>query len=267
VVLGVTRGFAVELAKVADVVARHRGLSQSLVVGIHRLCLGKVEHRPEQHRGVTVREHEPIAVGPDRVLRVEAHDAVPDRVDQRGERHRRAGVPRLGLLDRVNRKRADGIDTQLINFHACHWLSNLRRTHGFLLANPLIFCFTAATAAAASWPVSFTIRNATEILRVERFDWCPRRSLISSGSSDATRIGIIKYFELHGGLSRWDQSDNPHIGAKTTHNRPMQDLPRQPAWATTRKSSWSVAVGLCQPPAGETLWSTSLGPQVPFSYS
>ncbi len=39
----------------------------------------------------------------------------------------RAGVPRLDLLDRVNRKRANGIDTQLIDFHACHWLSNLRR--------------------------------------------------------------------------------------------------------------------------------------------
>src|SRR5271163_3502028 len=41
----------------------------------------------------------------------------------------------------------------------------------------------------------------------------------------------------------------------------------QPALATRRKSSWSDVIGLCQPPAGETLCSTSLGPQAPFSYS
>ena len=52
--------------------------------------------------GVTVREHESIAVGPDRVLRIEAHGAVPDRVDQRRERHRRAGVSGLGRLHRLS---------------------------------------------------------------------------------------------------------------------------------------------------------------------
>ena len=41
----------------------------------------------------------------------------------------------------------------------------------------------------------------------------------------------------------------------------------QLASATTRKSSWSDVIGLCQPLAGETLCSTSPGPQVPFSYS
>src|SRR5437879_4503656 len=88
-----------------------------------------MECGPEKHRGVTVREHKPIAVGPDRVLWVEAHNAVPDGVDQRGERHRRAGVSRFGLLDRVNRKRANGIDTQLIEFGLGGWFCYLRDTH------------------------------------------------------------------------------------------------------------------------------------------
>ena len=101
---------AVELAEVADVVERHRGLPQPLVVGIHRLRPGQMQHRPEQHRGVAVGEHEPIAIGPDRILRIEAHHAVPDRVDERRQRHRRAGMPGLGLLDRVDRERADGVD-------------------------------------------------------------------------------------------------------------------------------------------------------------
>ena len=69
---------------------------------------------------MTVGEHEPIAVGPDRVLRIEAHDAVPDRVDQRRQRHRRAGVPGLGLLDRIDRQGADGVDRQLIQLLVGH---------------------------------------------------------------------------------------------------------------------------------------------------
>src|SRR5262245_33997287 len=65
---------------------------------------------------MTVRKHEPITIRPDRILRVEAHDAVPDRVDHRRQRHRRARVSGLSLLDGVNRKRANGVDTQLIDF-------------------------------------------------------------------------------------------------------------------------------------------------------
>ena len=97
-VLRMARRLAVELAETADVVERHRRLPQPLVVGVHRLGPGEMQHRPEQHRGVAVGEHEPIAVGPDRVLRIEAHHAVPERVDQRRERHRRAGMSGLGLL-------------------------------------------------------------------------------------------------------------------------------------------------------------------------
>ena len=119
-VLGVSGCPAFELAEVADVVEGNRGMAQGLVIGIHRLCLCEMEHRPEQHRGVTVREYEPIAVGPDRVLRVEAHDAVPDRVNQWRKRHRRAGVSGLGLLDRIYREGANRIDRQLNHLLVCH---------------------------------------------------------------------------------------------------------------------------------------------------
>ena len=110
VVLGMPGRLAAELAEAADVVERDRRLAQPLVVGVHGPRPGQVQHRPEQHRGVAVREHEAIAVGPDRILRVEAHHAVPERVDQRRERHRRAGVPGLGRLHRIHRERADGVD-------------------------------------------------------------------------------------------------------------------------------------------------------------
>ena len=134
VILGVPRGLAVELAKMADVVEGHRRLPQPLVVRVHRLGPGEMEHGPEQHRGMTVGEHEPIAVGPDRVLRIEPHHAVPDRVDQRRQRHRRAGVSGIGLLDRVHRERADGIDRQLIQLlvgHGSHLWDCLCDSSGF----------------------------------------------------------------------------------------------------------------------------------------
>ena len=86
------------------------GLPERLVLGVHRLGAGQVQHRPEQHRGMAVRQHEAVAIGPDRVLRIEAHDAVPERVDQRRERHRRAGMAGLGLLHRVHGERADRVD-------------------------------------------------------------------------------------------------------------------------------------------------------------
>ena len=114
-VLGMPGRLAAKLAEVADVVERDRRLAQPLVVGIHRPRPGEVEHRPEQHRGVAVREHEAIAVRPDRILRVEAHHAIPERVDQRRERHRRARVPGVGRLDRIHRQRANGVDGELIH--------------------------------------------------------------------------------------------------------------------------------------------------------
>ena len=69
---------------------------------------------------MAVGQHEAIAIGPDRILRIEAHDPVPDRVDQRRQRHRRAGMARLGLLDGVDGQRADRVDRQLIELFGGH---------------------------------------------------------------------------------------------------------------------------------------------------
>src|SRR5262245_43549576 len=41
VVLGVTGGFAIELAETADVIERNRSLPQPVVVGVHRPCPGE----------------------------------------------------------------------------------------------------------------------------------------------------------------------------------------------------------------------------------
>src|SRR4029077_8529115 len=76
--------FAVELAKPANIVQRARGLSETFIVGVHRLDGGEVKNGPKQHGSVAVREDEPVTVGPDRVLRIKVHYAIPNRINQRG---------------------------------------------------------------------------------------------------------------------------------------------------------------------------------------
>ena len=95
---GCPGALAVELPEVADIVERHCGLSQPFVFAVHSPGPGEMEHGPEQHGGMAVGEHEPVAIGPDRILGIELHHAIPERVNQRRERHRRAGMPGFGLL-------------------------------------------------------------------------------------------------------------------------------------------------------------------------
>jgi hypothetical protein len=108
------RALAPELPEAPDVVQRDRRLAQRLILRIHGLDAREVQQAVEQHRGVPGREHEPIAVRPDRVLRVVAQEALPQAVRDRRHRHRRAGVARIGLLDGVHRQRANGVDAELV---------------------------------------------------------------------------------------------------------------------------------------------------------
>src|ERR1700733_6013397 len=106
--------FAIELAKAADIVKRDRGLAQRFIVGIYRLGAAQMERRPEQHGRMAVRQYETIAIGPDRILRIETEDAISDRIDKRRQGQRSARVACLCLRDRSEEVCANGIDTQLI---------------------------------------------------------------------------------------------------------------------------------------------------------
>ena len=114
VVLGMSRAFAVELAEAADVVERHGRRPERLVLGVHRLHPGQVEQRVEQHRGVPHREDEAVAVRPDRVVRVEAHVPLPERIRDRRHRHRRPRMPRVRLLHRIHREGPDGVHAERV---------------------------------------------------------------------------------------------------------------------------------------------------------
>ena len=63
-----------------------------------------------EHARVARREHETVAAGPVRLLRVVLHVLVEVEVRDRRQRHRGAGVARVRLLHAVHRERADGVD-------------------------------------------------------------------------------------------------------------------------------------------------------------
>src|SRR4029077_3315718 len=109
-ILRVPRRFAVELAEMTNVIERNRWMTEAFVVSIDRLCAGEMEYRPKQHGSVAIRQNETIAVRPDRVLGIESHDAIPDRINQRSQRHWCTGMPGLGLLDRIDRERTNCVD-------------------------------------------------------------------------------------------------------------------------------------------------------------
>src|SRR5262249_21587885 len=151
----VTWGLAAELEEVTNIIERNRGLPKPFVFGIHRSGTGEVEHRPQQHRGMTVGEHEPIAVRPNWILRIETHDAVPQRVYERRQRHWGARMPGFRLLDRVHRQRANAIDRQLVQLRVGHWSGRSRRrgsdcTHFCVSHFSLVQSFSAAARSAST---------------------------------------------------------------------------------------------------------------------
>src|SRR5215831_11930534 len=110
-VFRVAWGLAVKLTETTDILEANRGLAHRFIVRIDGLNSAEVERGPEQHRGVAVGQHETITVGPDWILRIEAENAIPDRIDQRCEGHGRAGMSRVGLLHGVHGQGANSIDT------------------------------------------------------------------------------------------------------------------------------------------------------------
>ena len=96
-VLGVARRAAAPLPELLDVLERE-------------VVAGQIQQRAR----VAGRQHETVAIGPLRVRRVIAQMPLPQHPREGRQRHRGAGVPRIRLLHRVHRQRADGVDAELI---------------------------------------------------------------------------------------------------------------------------------------------------------
>ena len=113
-VLGMAGTARVELAEAFDVGEADRFRADHLVLRIDGFDPGEMEQRVEQHRGMAGGEDEAVATRPDRIFRIEAQVALPERVGDRGHRHRRSRMSRIGLLHRIDGEGADRIDAQFI---------------------------------------------------------------------------------------------------------------------------------------------------------
>ena len=118
VIFGMAGAFAADLPKPLDIVERDRGLIETLVFGIDGFHAAEMQQRVEQHRGMAIGKDEAIAVGPDRVIRIEAQKILPERVGHRRQRHRRAGMAGIGLLYGVHRQSANCVNALLVD-RAC----------------------------------------------------------------------------------------------------------------------------------------------------
>ena len=76
--------------------------------------IAAVQQRVDQHAAVAGGQHEAVAVEPLGVLGVVLEELVPQGVAHRGTTHGQAGVPALGLVDRINRQEADAVDAESV---------------------------------------------------------------------------------------------------------------------------------------------------------
>src|ERR1700737_3254026 len=63
---------------------------------------------------MTLGEYEPVTIRPDRIAGVESQESLPQRVGDGRHAHWSAGMPGVGLLDRVHTQASDRIDGQLV---------------------------------------------------------------------------------------------------------------------------------------------------------
>src|SRR6266850_1001757 len=94
-----------------------------------------MDHRVQQHRRVAVREHETVAVWPQRIFRVVTQKLLPKGVRGRSQRHRRTWMSGVRLLDAVHGERAYCVDTEQIDLCAGGY-SLVTDGHYFPLARP-----------------------------------------------------------------------------------------------------------------------------------
>ena len=87
-------------------------LPEPLDLGQRQVVPRHVQRAVQQHRGMAHRQHEAVAVGPQRRRRVVPQVPCVQRVCQRSERHRGARVAGLGRLYGIHGEGADRIDRE-----------------------------------------------------------------------------------------------------------------------------------------------------------
>ena len=113
-VFGMAGAFPVKLAKLFDVLEAYGGRFENSVSAIDCLYACEMEHCVQQHRCMTVRKYESITIGPYRIVRIEAQEALPQCVHDRSERHWRARMSGICLLHSIDGKRAYRVDAKVL---------------------------------------------------------------------------------------------------------------------------------------------------------
>ena len=106
------------LAKAPQIGERHRESTRPLalpfITRARRSDTAQIEQAVEQGRCVAHREHEAVAVRPLRVVRVVAQKTLPQAIGGGRRAHRRARMAGVGLLNRIDGQRAQGVDAQKV---------------------------------------------------------------------------------------------------------------------------------------------------------
>ena len=90
--------------------ARAAQLAEALdVIKRDVLVTRQVQHRIQQHRAMTSRQHEAVAVRPARIARIEFQEACEQHRSDVSHAHRHAGMAASGRLNGINREGTYGV--------------------------------------------------------------------------------------------------------------------------------------------------------------
>ena len=87
---GMPRSLAAQLPEAFNFLHRHRELFQNLLIRAYRSHPREMKHGIKQHRGVSVREHEAVAIGPNGIFGVIAQKFLPQAISHRRQGQRSA---------------------------------------------------------------------------------------------------------------------------------------------------------------------------------
>ena len=123
-VFGMAGGLGAELAEVAQLVHRHTRIA------------GEVQQGVEQHRAVSGRQHEAVAIRPFGRRGIELQELGEQHRRNVGHAHRHAGMPGFGLLDGVHGQCPDGVGHVLVRHLAVYAHLHRRICHARPHAEP-----------------------------------------------------------------------------------------------------------------------------------
>src|SRR5580765_7114567 len=89
-------------------------LAKTLQLIERQIITGQMQQTVYQHRPVARREQKSVAAEPLRIFRVVPEEFCPQDIRGRSHAERQPRMPGFRLLHRVERKRADRIDTKLV---------------------------------------------------------------------------------------------------------------------------------------------------------